>query len=62
MPPDAQVTAPLLPEILAQAVDLPIPVDSEGPTQTSSATSSLSVPKLPGEKKIPKWLKMGSEY
>jgi len=55
------VTAPLLPEILAQAVDLPIPVDSEGPTQAPSATSSLSVPKLLGEKKIPKWLKLGKK-
>jgi len=53
------ITAPLLPEILAQAVDLPIPVDSERPTQASSATSPFSVPKILGEKKIPKWLKMG---
>jgi len=55
----AHITAPLLPEILAQAIDLPVPVESEGPTQTSSVTSSFSGPKLLGEKKIPKWLKMG---
>lgn len=52
------ITAPLLPEVLSQAIDLPIPVISEKP-QISSESSSSSVSKLLGEKKIPKWLKMG---
>ncbi|KXN84564.1 Tether containing UBX domain for GLUT4 [Leucoagaricus sp. SymC.cos] len=61
------VTAPLLPEVLAQAVDLPIPADSERSNSQSPPTGSgqpSGVSKLisQGEKKIPKWLKMGSEY
>jgi len=54
---DVHITAPLLPEVLAKAVDLPIPVVSETPAVTSSSSASKRL----GEKKIPKWLKMGKK-
>ncbi|KAG5635782.1 hypothetical protein H0H81_010142, partial [Sphagnurus paluster] len=60
----SNVPAPLQPMILAQAVDLPAPPDYE--TLNSSSTSpapksgpSSTAPTSNGEKKIPKWLKLG---
>jgi tether containing UBX domain for GLUT4 len=63
--PDVNVPTPLLSEVFAQAVDLPIPTDPERtssqspPTNQPSAASKLL---FSGDKKIPKWLKMGSEF
>jgi len=55
----AHVTAPLLPEVLAQAVDLPIPPDPERSAQSSSANPQSNL--LSGAKKIPKWFKIGKK-
>jgi tether containing UBX domain for GLUT4 len=63
---DVHVTAPLLPDVLAKAVDLPIPPDPENlsqdqkPSQTPAAKSSSTTSKPPSNDKIPKWLKIGS--
>ena len=61
---DANITAPLLPQVLAQAIDLPIPPDPERPSgQSSPAAQPSGASKLlsRGEKKNPKWFKLGSE-
>ncbi|KAJ7141125.1 hypothetical protein C8R44DRAFT_762772 [Mycena epipterygia] len=57
------ISAPLAPEVLAQAIDLPAPpaVDaapSSGGTSGARASSSTSLGAAV-EKKIPKWLKVG---
>ncbi|KZV62778.1 hypothetical protein PENSPDRAFT_238447 [Peniophora sp. CONT] len=60
------VSAPLAPEVLTTAVDLPSPPDydkKDGPSSSSSSRpktggSSLST----GDKKIPKWLKIGITF
>ncbi|KAL9714318.1 hypothetical protein Ac2012v2_002631 [Leucoagaricus gongylophorus] len=60
----ANITAPLLPQVLAQAIDLPIPPDPERPSsQSSPAAQPSGASKLlsSGEKKNPKWFKLGSE-
>ncbi|TFK19697.1 hypothetical protein FA15DRAFT_674209 [Coprinopsis marcescibilis] len=61
------VPAPLLQEIIGQAVELPVPKPAEpqvqaepakhGPLQSSAAKPSGSS----GEKKIPKWMKLGKK-
>lgn len=52
----SDVSAPLLPSILSQAIDLPAPpnFDVVPPSQASSA--SQTQPYSVGEKKIPKWM------
>ncbi|KAJ7644417.1 hypothetical protein FB45DRAFT_1053183 [Roridomyces roridus] len=52
------VSAPLAPEVLAQAIDLPKPPVLEGAPSGSSPESKGATSSI--EKKIPKWLKMGS--
>jgi len=61
---DVNVTAPLLPQVLMQAVDLPILSESDRPSNQSSPAGQLSgVSKLlsSSERKQPKWFKLGSE-
>ncbi|KAK0449988.1 hypothetical protein EV421DRAFT_1732212 [Armillaria borealis] len=59
----SHVPAPLITNVLSQAVDLPRPpevpdmVPSKGPTSKIPASSSSSS----GEKKVPKWLKLGKK-
>lgn len=57
------VPAPLLSEVLEKAVDLPLPPDYDDGTPStvasSSSTTSRSDASQTGEKKIPKWLKLG---
>lgn len=58
------VTAPLLPEVLAQAIDLPLPSVSERPlTRSPPAEQPSGISRLlsDGEKKLPKWLKLGKK-
>lgn len=59
----SNVTAPLVSSILSKAIDLPAPpqynVSSTSERQTSSASASSSTVSNDGQKKIPKWLKMG---
>jgi len=59
----SDVPAPLLPGILAQAVELPAPTEYEVTTKSSSTvttTGSSSATSFGGKEiKIPKWLKMG---
>ncbi|KAG6911691.1 hypothetical protein DXG01_007941 [Tephrocybe rancida] len=58
----SDVPAPLQASILAQAIDLPTPptIDGSVPSgQASSPGPSSGTVSLSGEKKIPKWLKMG---
>ncbi|KAH0587324.1 hypothetical protein H2248_006124 [Termitomyces sp. 'cryptogamus'] len=58
----SHVPAPLLPDLLAQAVDLPAPpnFDSSLPSGPEKSSVSVSSPTSSSiEKKIPKWLKMG---
>jgi len=54
------VSAPLAPEILSQAIDLPVPpsADALQPTSSSSKVASKNVLQSV-EKKIPKWMKLG---
>lgn len=60
------IPAPLAPEVLALSEDLPVPPVAEetapGPSSSASKVSSASAQVASGEKKIPKWLKLGSEY
>jgi len=61
---DVNVTAPLLPQVLIQAVDLPIPSESNRPySQSSPADQPSGVSKISSssERKQPKWFKLGSE-
>ncbi|VDC07220.1 unnamed protein product [Peniophora sp. CBMAI 1063] len=59
------VPAPLAPEVLSTAIDLPSPPDYDKKDQSSSSSSSR--PKTggallsSGDKKIPKWLKIGKK-
>ncbi|KAF4596438.1 hypothetical protein EYR38_007825 [Pleurotus pulmonarius] len=57
------VPAPLLPEVLDKAVDLPVPPDYDdstpGSVTSSPSTARKSDAAQIGEKKIPKWLKLG---
>jgi hypothetical protein len=60
----SDIPAPLMPSIMAQAVDLPSPPSFGDGTSKLTQDSSSSEPKLSGssqsgEKKIPKWLKVG---
>ncbi|KAJ6584558.1 hypothetical protein B0H19DRAFT_1105553 [Mycena capillaripes] len=56
----SSVSAPLAPEVLEQAIDLPAPLSSDAsPSSSSSPSSSGAKPSSTIEKKIPKWLKMG---
>ncbi|KAF8076226.1 hypothetical protein FPV67DRAFT_1470889 [Lyophyllum atratum] len=59
----SDMPAPLLPAILSQAVDLPAPQDYEATPAPSGEASRSGPSSSPapssGEKKIPKWLKMG---
>ena len=63
---DPTVPAPLAPEVLSTAVDLPSPPDYDKKDQSSSSSSAR--PKMggaslsAGDKKIPKWLKIGSAF
>lgn len=56
---------PLLPQILQQAVPLPgtAEADRNAANSVSSASATPSRPKIPstGEKKIPKWFKIGQK-
>ena len=56
------VPAPLLSTIAAQAIELPKPPVFDQPDAGSKleAPSSRSLPSTRSEKKIPKWLKVGS--
>jgi len=61
---DVNVTAPLLPQVLMQAVDLPMPPGSDRPSSQSSPTDQPSgISKLLSSsgRKQPKWFKLGSE-
>ncbi|KAJ2918443.1 hypothetical protein MD484_g1914, partial [Candolleomyces efflorescens] len=56
--------APLLPSILAQSVDVPVPAPPpEAPPQAESSRpkASTSSTQTSSEKKIPKWLKLGKK-
>lgn len=61
----SDVPAPLVSSVLLQAIDLPTPPDYDNLPSTlnrpSSSTpgGSIAPPAKTGEKKIPKWLKMG---
>ncbi|CAK5269835.1 unnamed protein product [Mycena citricolor] len=58
------VAAPLVPEIMQHAIDLPAPPPAEASTtNTTSANLAASASKAAAsiEKKIPKWLKMGKK-
>ncbi|KAJ7465189.1 hypothetical protein FB451DRAFT_1262921 [Mycena latifolia] len=58
----SDIPAPLAPEVLAQAIDLPLPptVDaSPSPSAASGSRSDTGGATSSLEKKIPKWLKMG---
>ncbi|KDQ59206.1 hypothetical protein JAAARDRAFT_33943 [Jaapia argillacea MUCL 33604] len=63
----SSLPAPLLPSILSQSQDLPPPpdfdVESPPPSQSSTASgsSSAKTATTSGEKKIPKWLKLGQK-
>jgi len=59
----SDLPAPLLPSIMAQATDLPPPPNFENGPSKHTQDSSSSKPKRsgPGEKKIPKWLKVGKK-
>lgn len=63
---DPTISAPLAPEVLTTAVDLPSPPDYDKKEQTSSASSSRpktsGASSSTGDKKIPKWLKIGSAH
>lgn len=57
----SDVPAPLLSSVLSQATDLPAPLEKDvatpfGPRKSSTPSSTGS---NSGQKKIPKWLKMG---
>ncbi|KAJ7610237.1 hypothetical protein DFH06DRAFT_173901 [Mycena polygramma] len=53
------VTAPLAPEVLLQAIDLPAPPSADVPSTPSGSGTDARTGSNPIEKKIPKWLKMG---
>jgi len=55
------VPAPLVSSVLSQATDLPAPPEYDAPAPSSHQTSSQTSSMVPssGQKKIPKWLKMG---
>ncbi|KAJ6536548.1 hypothetical protein DFH09DRAFT_931226 [Mycena vulgaris] len=54
------VSAPLAPEVLAQAVDLPAPPPDAAASQPAPSTNTNTNTNTSAlEKKIPKWLKMG---
>jgi len=54
------VPAPLLPSIMSQATELPSPPSFHSDlSQQAVSSSKQSVPLLPDEKKIRKWLKIG---
>ncbi|GLB33647.1 putative protein with domain present in ubiquitin-regulatory proteins [Lyophyllum shimeji] len=59
----SDVPAPLLPSILSQAVDLPARPDYDATpanrSETSTSIPSSSPAPTGGEKKIPKWFKLG---
>jgi len=58
----SSVSAPLTPDILLQAIDLPAPPSVDGLLSSSMPSASGSDSKSAStlmEKKIPKWLKMG---
>jgi len=56
----SDVPAPLMPSIMAQATDLPSPpsFDASAPQQPDNSPSKASGSQI-GDKKIPKWLKVG---
>ncbi|KAJ2929362.1 hypothetical protein H1R20_g7732, partial [Candolleomyces eurysporus] len=61
-----QAPAPLLPSILEQAIDLPVPApppESQPTPQAGSSRQTLSTSTIQtnSEKKIPKWLKLGKK-
>lgn len=51
-------SAPLTPDILAQAIDLPLPPTYESTSSESRDRSSSQLPQLQ-ERKVPKWFKLG---
>ncbi|KAJ7920736.1 hypothetical protein B0H13DRAFT_1986036 [Mycena leptocephala] len=58
----SSMSAPLMPDILSQAIDLPAPPSVDGSPSSSAPSASGSDSKsalTSMEKKIPKWLKMG---
>lgn len=62
---ESNVPAPLASAVLSQAVDLPPPPNYDAESSISQSSASLPAP-MPstsavpsGEKKIPKWLKLG---
>lgn len=62
--PGTTLPPPLLPQILEQAVGLPGSADAEEPAAEDLAAAPKPTPRQPtaastGEKKVPKWFKMG---
>lgn len=56
----SRVSAPLAPEVLSQAIDLPMPPAVQGSAPTNSGPNlDLTSVGASLEKKIPKWLKVG---
>ncbi|KAJ6530335.1 hypothetical protein B0H10DRAFT_1862007, partial [Mycena sp. CBHHK59/15] len=58
----SNISAPLAPEIVAQAIDLPAPPQHDAsPSRSPGSASSSSSGSIAAniEKKMPKWLKMG---
>ncbi|KAJ7698458.1 hypothetical protein B0H16DRAFT_1645067 [Mycena metata] len=58
----SDMPAPLAPEVLSQAIDLPVPPPSDAPSPSSAPSASSSQRAQSSsstEKKIPKWLKLG---
>jgi tether containing UBX domain for GLUT4 len=61
----SDIPAPLVSSVLSQAIDLPAPPqhDVSAPSEHQTTSASASMVLKDGQKKIPKWLKMGlSKY
>ncbi|KAF9067229.1 hypothetical protein BDP27DRAFT_1384011 [Rhodocollybia butyracea] len=60
----SHVPAPLAPDVLSLAETLPVPAEQDGSSASESSTKKhgniLNSGMAAGEKKIPKWLKLGS--
>ncbi|KAK0223020.1 hypothetical protein IW262DRAFT_1458036 [Armillaria fumosa] len=56
----SHVPAPLIAKVLSQAVDLPRPPEVPDTVPSKESTSKIPASSSSGEKKVPKWLKLGS--